>query len=96
MNTQQSIDELVSICKATVHITFNEHKTNYETIEEYLSDSMFDRFSDVEPELKQQIIDKDLIVEVQAYPRTPVGFILSVHYDLNEALKQAIEGAKNY
>ena len=94
--TAELIDELNSLSKATVHITFNEHRTSYETIEQYLSDSFFDRFSDVEPELKQEIIKADHIVEVQAYPRTPVGFILAVHHDLNKALEIAIEGARDY
>lgn len=96
MTTAKRIEELVRLCKATVHITFNEHKTNYETIERYLGDSMFDRFSDVQPELKKEIIEKDQIVEVQAYPRTPVGFILVVHHNLDEALDQAIDGAREY
>jgi len=95
-NTGDKIKELVAVCEATVHITFNEHRTNYETIEEYLRDSRFDRFSDLEPELKQEIIDKDIIVEVQAYPKTPVGFILAVHHELDEALDTAIAGAKAY
>lgn len=100
MNTPDTIDqlikELVSVCKGSIHITFNEHTTNYETIEQYLSDSIFDRFSDVEPELKQEIIKAGHIVEVQAYPKTPLGFILVVHHDLKEAFKQAIQGAKEY
>lgn len=95
-DTSDKIKELVANCKATVHITFNEHKTNYETIEEYLGDNRFDRFSEVEPELKQDIIKADQIVEVQAYPKTPVGFILAVHHDLDKALDQAIEWAKGY
>lgn len=90
------IDELVKLCKGSVHITFNEHTTNYETIHKYLSDSMFSRFDDLEPTLKQEIVDAGVIVEVQAYPKTPVGFILSVHHDLDKALDQAIELAREY
>lgn len=93
---ESKIKELVSLCKASVTINFNEHTTNYETIEQYLSDSMFDRFSDLEPELKQEIIKADQIVEVEAYPRTPVGFILAIHHDLDKALDVAIEGAREY
>ena len=96
MSKLDKIDELVRLCKGSVHINFNEHTTNYETIEEYLSDSMFDRFNDVESELRQEIIDKGVIVEVQAYPRTPVGFILVVHHNLDKALDEAIEGARDY
>ena len=90
------IDELVALCKGSVSITFNEHTTNYETLEEYLRDNRFNRFSDLEPELKQEIIGKGIIVEVQAYPKTPVGFILAVHHDLDKALDVAIEGARDY
>jgi hypothetical protein len=96
MTTKDRIDKLVSLCKGSVTINFNEHATNYETIEEYLRDSMFNRFDDVAPDLKKEIIKAGLVVEVQAYPRTPVGFILAVHHDLDKALDDAIEGAENY
>ena len=34
------------------------------------------------------------MVEVQFYTHTPIGFYLVVHYDLNKALDEAIEIAR--
>ena len=87
------LEELAKICKCSVWVTINEHTSNYETIEEYLRG---DRFSSLTSADKQAIIDAGTIVEVQAYPRTPIGFILSVHHDLDTALNQAIKWAKEY
>jgi len=90
---EEQIKELIALCKGSVSITFNEHTTNYQTIEEYLGDDLFD---DLTGDEKKAIIEAGAIIEVHAYPKTPVGFILSVHHDLGKALDQAINEVKEY
>lgn len=86
--------ELVSLCKASVHITFNNHTTNYNTVEQELAENFAGRYSDVPDDIKQEMIKRNTMVEVQFYTHTPIGSYLVVHYDLNKALDEAIEIAR--
>lgn len=83
------IKELTGICKASVHIDINPFKAYYESAEEWFDHEAND---DVIGELD---LTKDIYV-VQAYPKTPVGFIRGVSNDLETLLKWAIEASKDY
>ena len=64
-----TIDELISKCKCGVHITVNGHRDCYETVEEYLCSFA----SEIDDATMRQMIEADTIVELQFFPRTPVG-----------------------
>lgn len=86
-----NLDGLISKCKGSVSITFNEHTTNYQTIREYLEQDYCNLFEDLDSDLKEEIIAKNIIVEVHFYPETPVGFYLVVHHDLETAIELALK-----
>lgn len=93
--TGELIEKLVSMCKGSVSITFNNNTTNYETIKECLESDFTGLYKNIDPEVKERMIELNRMVEVHPYPDTPIGFYHIVHYDLDEALKQAIEAIED-
>ncbi len=85
----EKLNELVSICKGEVIITVNEHRSNYETPEEYL------HWRKIEVDDIDAINAGNLYV-VQAYPKTPVGFVVVAGADLDKLFDEIIKAAKEY
>lgn len=92
VTTTDRLEHLISLCKATVTVTINDHKNDYQSVGDYLTDrTLIGAFPiDLAEDVTAEIIKRDLIVEVQAYSDTPVGFYLCVHYDLATAIKTVI------
>ena len=88
--SKELIEQLAAECKASVHIDINPFRAYYQSADDWLATdgTKLDHVGDIDTA-------KDIYV-VQAYPRTPVGFISGVSNDLDELLKWAIEGAKDY
>jgi hypothetical protein len=87
------LDKLLSLCKCGVHITVNAHRNYYETAENYwkgLCAGDKDLVNEVSPEVVKTMLDTNTIVQIQAYPETPVGFYSVYHYDINKAIEEAI------
>ena len=83
---------LISICKAGVHETGNQHKDYYETIAFYLDQN--DRKEDVchpQEEVYSTMIKTDTMIRAQFYPDTPIGSFILYHYDLDKLLDQCLE-----
>lgn len=85
------IEQLVSSCKGSVSITFNDNTTNYESVEECLNTDFTGLYKDLDEEVKAEMIKRNRMVEVHFYPNTPVGFYHVTHYDLEMAIDQALE-----
>ena len=90
MNTDK-LEFIVSECKASVSVTINDHKDNYESIEDYISRYLTKR--ECEEELPKEVLSKmiemDRVVCVQFYPDTPIGFYVVFHHDIESALDKA-------
>ena len=95
-NEIEKLDKIVSLCKGSVNITFNDHTTNYSTVEEELQQNHFNRYDDISEDVKKEMIRRNTMVEVQCYDQTPVGFFLVVHYDLDKALDDMLETLESY
>jgi len=83
------LKELLGRCKCGVYLTVNQHRDYYETVSEYLEQPW--RTQDIAPDILQSMIDTDTIIDLQFYPRTPVGYTQIFHYDLDAALDEALE-----
>lgn len=90
----KKLEELVRLCKGSVTVEFNDHTTNYQTVADCLAANFGGRYDDIDDRVKAEMIKHSRIVEVQFYPHTPIGFYVIVHYDLNEALDEALEIAR--
>ena len=85
--------ELVSLCRASITISVNDHKDYYESIELYISE--VDK-EDIEKEVFEEMVKRDTLVIVQAYAKTPIGFIIVYHYDIDKAVEIALDSVREY
>lgn len=85
------LGEILKRCKCGIHITVNEHRDYYESVEQHLEN--LESFGDLEipPDVRQKMIGLNTVVQVQFYPDTPIGFYRIFHYDLPTALRLSAE-----
>jgi hypothetical protein len=88
----EKFKELVSLCKASVEISVNDHKDYYESVEQHINEE--DR-EDIDKEVFEEMFKRNIIVKVQAYPHTPIGFFVVYHYDIDKAVDIALDAVKN-
>lgn len=76
--------------KASLHLTHNQHKAYYETVQECYPD---DRNAKawVNEEQKAKAIETQEVWELQWYPHTPVGSLSLLAADLDVLLNAAQE-----
>lgn len=77
--------------EASLHLTHNNHKGYYATVEQAIKDEDFGYRDWVSEEQKQKAIDTNECWYLQWYPNTPVGFCLLAAADLDVLLKAALE-----
>lgn len=82
------------IHKASLHLTHNQHKAYYETVESYTGD--FDWKDDwVSEEQMKKAMETQELWELQWYPDTPIGSYRVIGADLDVVLSKAKEVEKN-
>jgi hypothetical protein len=89
-----TFDDLVRRCKGSVYLTVNEHRSYYQSVEDWLKEQRLQRqdsLDEITPELLQRMIEIDTVYEVHFYPRNPVGFDLVFGTSLQEVLDKAEE-----
>jgi len=83
----QRLIQLIEACKCSVHITVNQHRDYYESVDVYMSNR---DDAEVAPEVLQKMIESDTVIQVQCYPRTPIGSFSVFHYDVKSAIEEAM------
>jgi hypothetical protein len=83
------IDDIFRRCKAGVYITHNENKCYYQTLEEYFISNNYRE--DVTDDVYNGMLERDSMISIQMYIRTPVGFAIVFHYDLEKALDDCLD-----
>ncbi len=75
-----------------VNVYCNGHRSSYRTVEEELQNpSLFEEdFEDMPEEVKQKMIESDIMICLQVYPRSPVGFFTIWHWDIEQAAEIAL------
>lgn len=81
------LPELIRLCKASVTIEANDHRSCYQTVAEFMKD---EDGAEVEPDVLQKMIDTDTVIRLQFYPLTPIGFYVIYHYDAEQAIQKAL------
>lgn len=93
-----SMEGLMPAHKASLHITHNDHKSQYQSAAEWVEDMESCRADGhayaewISDEQMQKAIETDSIWTVQWYPDTPVGFCCLAGADLEAVLAAAREG----
>ena len=81
----EKLKELMSLCKISVDVSINSHKEYYESVEDHVG------WEDVsDKNVLEEMIKRDTVVCVVAYPNTPVSFYRVYHYDLDAAIDEMI------
>jgi uncharacterized membrane protein len=81
------IKQLQEECKCWISIEINEHRNNYETVEQYFEDHWKKQHKEEIPKyVYDEMVRTNTIVSIQYYPNTPIGFNVVYHYDLEMAL----------
>lgn len=92
-----NLEELISLCKGVVSVTVNPQTANYESVKGYMAERInYDPFlmEEIGQDVIDEMIKRDTIVWVQAYPLTDVGYYITYHYDLNEAIQIVLKAVK--
>lgn len=80
------IESILPEHKGELTIEHNGHKSNYESVEQYIAWRKFDNEDFANGETRKKCIETDSIWVLQWYPNTPVGFNVLVGSTLNEIL----------
>ncbi len=85
-----SLARLINECRATVHVTANDHKTVYEDAAQYIKNRIYRDGEEIAADVIQGMIERDTIIEVQFYPDTPIGSYCVFHWDLDKAVEECL------
>ena len=84
---EKELLELINKCKGSVSIIINGHRDCYESVKDNIN---ADLIEDIELDVLLKMQEMDTMVELQFYPKTPIGFYRIYHYDLSLAIKIAL------
>ena len=81
-----NIEEFIKKHKPlNLYIEYNDHKSSYETVEEYILER---DIKDEEIIDKEECIKNDTIYSLQIYPITPIGFYIIYASSLEKAIEE--------
>lgn len=83
------IDNLDGI--GNLHIEKNPHRGVYESVEQYFKNRFEDDWKELPEEVKKRMVERDIIWEIQLYPRTPVSSYMVFSDTLEDAAKEMLE-----
>ncbi len=79
------LSKIAEMCKAEVSVLINPHKSNYESVREYLETY------DEEDYIHSVNLDGDSLCIIYMYPDTPVGFYTLMDNDIESLLTRALK-----
>lgn len=77
--------ELQKLCKCDVILHINPHTISYQTTKEYLEEQFENGIihsKDVSPQMIEEIVERNTIVELICYDKSPAGFFKTIHWDI--------------
>lgn len=84
------LKELLSKCKASVSITVNQHRDYYQSVKDYIEGQAQldeDLIEEIGLDVYEEMQKTNTVIEVQAYPDTPIGSYRILHYDIDKAVR---------
>ena len=88
------IKNILERCQCGVSITVNNHRDYYQSVKEYVEElASIDNalMDEIGLDVYKQMKKSNTIVEIQAYPDTPLGFYRVLHYDIEKALNKMLD-----
>lgn len=87
----EAMQYIIDNSKCGIHLTINEHKNYYQSTSECIAEFR----TKVDFDILQEMIKRDIIIDIQVYQFTPVGSIQLYHYDLPTAIKTIADTLKS-
>ena len=84
------LKELLSKCKASVSITVNQHRDYYQSVKDYIEEQAQldeDLIEEIGLDVYEEMQKTNTVIEIQAYPDTPIGSYRILHYDIDKAVR---------
>lgn len=88
----EKLNKLILRCKCGVHLTINQHRDYYETVEQYFKSNPIteEDLEDIDKDIYEKMKELNTIIELQFYPDTPIGSYKIYHYDLEMVIEEAL------
>jgi|TARA_Y100000310_G_scaffold210338_1_gene210951 hypothetical protein len=87
----ENLEKLIKSCKASVSILVNNHRDYYQSVQEYIGEHVelydLDISNEIGLEVFTEMIRKNTVIEITAYPDTPNGNYSVYHHDIIEAIQ---------
>jgi len=83
------LKQLISKCNASVSITANPHRDYYQSVKDYIEELKLtneDLINDIGLDVYEEMKKTDTIIEIYAYPDTPIGNYMIIHHDIEKAI----------
>jgi hypothetical protein len=87
------LKELISLCRASITISVNDHKDNYESVSKYMANMVLlddELIEYIGEDVFAEMIKRDTIVYVIAYPRSWAEAIKYIIMMLKQQLKECL------
>lgn len=84
------LKELLSKCKASVSITVNQHRDYYQSVKDYIEEQAQldeDLIEEIGLDVYEEMQKTNTVIEIEAYPDTPIGSYRILHYDIDKAVR---------
>ncbi len=92
MKPIEGLNYLKEKCKGGVIITMNPQRSNYESCAEYFADQpQYGEINGIDSDVFEKMLKENVMVEIQFYPETPIGFNKVYHYDISGAIEEAVK-----
>lgn len=88
------LKELLSKCKASVSINVNQHRDYYQSVKDYIEEQAQldeDLIEEIGLDVYEEMQKTNTVIEIQAYPDTPIGSYRVMHYDIDKAIQIMLE-----
>lgn len=87
---------LISKCKCGIFIEINTYTNDYQSIGKKLDEyDTLGLTDDLDPIIRNRMIETGTVVDIQFYPDTPVGFYKILHHNIDLALDEALNILKS-
>ena len=85
----KKLKELLSKCQGSVSINVNQHKAYYQSVEHYIKEQVLSNsnlINEIGLDVHEEMKKTNTVIEIDAYPATPIGSYTVIHYDIDKAV----------
>ena len=87
------LKKLMKLCNAGISLEINNHRYSYMSAKDYMLEyeNNYGESLDIPVDTRKIMEERDIIIMLQFYPKTPVGSYTLYHYDIDIILNKALD-----